>query len=114
MVLFIQLLKAGLIDNTMQHWVFSVFHKIKYISWTSIVKYSRWKKYVLWVAILGLRKQTISILNLLLREQWLSDESLPDVNAVGFIFPVNISIFCSAQYNQLIFVFHFLRTQARF
>jgi hypothetical protein len=48
---------------------------------------------VLWVAILALRKQAINILNLLLREEWLSDESLADINAVDFKFPVNISIF---------------------
>jgi hypothetical protein len=29
----------------------------------------------------------------LLREQWLSDEGLPHINAVGFKFPVNISFF---------------------
>jgi len=47
----------------------------------------------MWVAILALRKQAIRILSLLLREQWLSDESLPGIKAVGFEFPVNISIF---------------------
>ena len=38
-------------------------------------------------------EETISILSVLLREQWLSDGSLPGIKAVDFKFPVNISIF---------------------
>jgi len=55
----------------------------------------------MWVAILALRKQAIRILSLLLREQWLSDESLPGIKAVGFEFPVNISIFFFALRNKI-------------
>lgn len=95
----------------MQHWVFScaaLFHEIQNISHEqALLKDSRWKKYVLWVAILALRKQAISILSLLLREQWLSDGSLPDINAVDFKFPANISIFLFCAIKSIDFCFLF-------